>query len=311
MRHTATALALIAALFTGACEITNADVFNDLISAPARGPMEETGNAETAPPLCVMSYNIRHIHNPPPHHWPARSPRLVAVIEKHDPQIIGMQEAMYPQIKDLLAAMPAYDWIGLGRDGGSRGEFMAVFYKKDRLEPLEFDHFWLSDTPREIGSVSWGHDNRRMVTWVLFRERDTGQIFYLLNTHFDHRSREARQKSALLIRKAIDGLPEEVPIILLGDFNATAEKAEPYNILTEQTRLADSWLAAPERFGENLNTFNGFRAGKHEGGNRIDWILYSGQIEPLRIGIDDFAVDELYPSDHFPVIATFKYAARP
>jgi endonuclease/exonuclease/phosphatase family metal-dependent hydrolase len=311
MHHVPIFLGLLAVLLTSACELTCADTFDDLIQPPPGRLIEAAAKAEPAPPLCLMSYNIRHIHNPPPHHWPARLPRLAAVIEKHGPDLIGMQEAMYVQIKDLLTALPAYDWIGLGRDGGSRGEFMAVFYRNDRLEPLEFDHFWLSDTPRLIASSTWGNANRRMVTWVLFRERATGQIFYLLNTHFDHQSREARQKSAFLVRKAIADIPDEVPIILMGDFNATAGKSDPYTILTEQTRLTDSWVDAPERFGETLNTFNGFREGRHEGGNRIDWILYAGPIHPLRTGIDDFTMDGHFPSDHFPILTTFDYGVAP
>ena len=51
------------------------------------------------------------------------------------------------QLQDIAADLPAFQWIGVGRDGGSRGEFMAVFYRTARLEPLAFDHFWLSDTP--------------------------------------------------------------------------------------------------------------------------------------------------------------------
>jgi hypothetical protein len=52
--------------------------------------------------------------------------------------------------------LPDYEWIGLGRDGGNHGEFMAVFYRVTRFEPLEFDHFWLSDAPNVVASSTWG-----------------------------------------------------------------------------------------------------------------------------------------------------------
>ncbi|MBC8326261.1 MAG: hypothetical protein H8E27_11620 [Verrucomicrobia subdivision 3 bacterium] len=41
--------------------------------------------------------------------------------------------------------------IGIGREGGQRGEFMAIFYRHARFEPLETNHFWLSDTPEKVG----------------------------------------------------------------------------------------------------------------------------------------------------------------
>ncbi|MFP4499483.1 MAG: endonuclease/exonuclease/phosphatase family protein [Candidatus Hydrogenedentota bacterium] len=299
-------LCIVVLVLTG-CNVISADAVEALITRPPQALQKAAENADPPDSLCVMSYNIKNLHAPPPNDWPARLPKMTTVIEKHDPAIVGLQEAFYTQVKDLLGAMPAYDWIGLGRDGGSRGEFMAVLYKKDTLEPVEFGHFWLSDTPNVIASATWGHSNRRMVTWVLFKEKASGKIFYLLNTHFDHRVRDARRKAALLIRKNVMLLPETVPLILMGDFNAIAEGSDPYTILTEETGLTDAWLAADKRTGEGLNTFNGFRAGKHEGDRRIDWILHRGPITAESASTDDYNEDGLYPSDHFPVTACFTW----
>ena len=143
----------------------------------------------------VMTFNLRYASDKPPNAWAARRLVMRALIEDVRPDVMGTQEGMYRQIKDLAADLPEYAWIGMGRDGGSRGEFMAVFYRRERFEPLEFDHFWLSDTPDRIGSTTWGNSNRRMVTWVRFRELEGAQEFYFLNTHFDHQVQAARQKS--------------------------------------------------------------------------------------------------------------------
>jgi hypothetical protein len=53
----------------------------------------------------------------------------------------------------MVADLPAFQWIGVGRDGGSRGEFMAVFYRTARLEPLAFDPKLLRKS--DITSMSW------------------------------------------------------------------------------------------------------------------------------------------------------------
>src|SRR5687768_17566799 len=93
---------------------------------------------EEAPSLDVMTFNLRYASPVPPNSWPQRRPVMRELIRKHAPDVIGTQEGVYAQLRDLAADLPEYDWIGLGRDGGSRSEFMAVFYRKDRLEPLEF-----------------------------------------------------------------------------------------------------------------------------------------------------------------------------
>ena len=256
-----------------------------------------------AEPLVVMTYNLRYASAQPPNAWPDRRPLMRECLRELLPDLIGTQEGVYSQLKELAADLPEYEWLGLGRDGGSRGEFMAIFYKRARFEPLEYDHFWLSDTPEVIGSTTWGHSNRRMVTWIRFKDRTTNQEFYLLNTHFDHQIQEAREKSAMLIRERVAKLNPALPIILTGDFNATAGDNPAYEVLVGDGYFTDTWKTAAERKGDpTLNTFNGFKPAVHDS-QRIDWILTHGAVETATIQIIDFARDGQYPSDHFPLVA--------
>ena len=105
--------------------------------------------------LKVMSYNIRYASNSKPNAWSDRLPVLAELIKQNNTGIIGTQEGKYYQLKELNAKIQGYRWLGIGRSGGSRGEFMAIFYKPESFEILEFDHFWLSDTPNVIASTSW------------------------------------------------------------------------------------------------------------------------------------------------------------
>lgn len=223
------------------------------------------------------------------------------------PDVIGTQEALFEQVKDIDEDLPEYDWIGLGREGGSRSEFMAVFYQKERLEPMAFDHFWLSDTPDVIGSTTWGNTNRRMVTWVRFRDRYTGNEFYLFNTHFDHQVLQANVNSANLVVERILKLKSELPILLVGDFNATAENSETYDIFINRGKFIDTWNAAAQRKGEGLSTYNGFKTGSHLGSKRIDWILTKGSVNVKSAEIVDFQRNGQYPSDHFPVVTWLSF----
>lgn len=223
-----------------------------------------------------------------------------------DPDLIGTQEGLYEQLKDLAADLPSHDWIGLGREGGSRGEFMAVFYRRDRFEPVAYDHFWLSDTPEIIGSATWGNRIRRMVTWVRFRDRPTGRVFEVWNTHFDHEVEPARQKSAVLIRQRLGATDPALPLLLLGDFNCPAEASAAYTELTEGAGLSDTWTAAARRTNDGLNTFHGHRPPRRDG-VRIDWILARRPAGVSEAAILDFTSPTLAPSDHFPVTATVRF----
>ncbi|MCU0782668.1 MAG: endonuclease/exonuclease/phosphatase family protein [Verrucomicrobia bacterium] len=256
--------------------------------------------------LCVMTYNLRYASSTGPNAWPQRRPLMRELIQTVSPDVFGTQEGLYPQLKELASDLPEHEWIGLGRDGGSRGEFMAVFYRPARLEPLAFDHFWLSDTPNVIASTTWGNSNRRMVTWVRFRDRVTKQEFYFFNTHFDHQIQMAREKSAELVRQRIAELDTKLPLLLVGDFNAGAGQNKAYEILTQDNFLTDTWKTARERQGEGLATFNNFKS-VLTNDMRIDWILARGEVDADKSEIVTFQREGQFPSDHCPVVTQLRF----
>ncbi|MEN9674571.1 MAG: hypothetical protein RIS76_467 [Verrucomicrobiota bacterium] len=268
--------------------------------------------AETAPPrppspgsgeLCVVTYNLRFAASTGANAWPTRRPVMKALLDDLKPDVLGTQEGVYAQLKDIAADQPELDWIGLGRDGGSRGEFMAIFYRRDRLEPLEYDHFWLSDTPLVMGSSTWGNTNRRMVSWIRFRDRTTQREFYFWNTHLDHALQPAREKAASLILEQIRATAKpSLPLLLVGDFNAVSGDNPVYHQLVKTGGLLDTWHAAAVRRQEQMNSFNGFEPAKAEG-KRIDWILSRNPVQVRATEVITFSRNEQWPSDHFPVVA--------
>lgn len=270
-----------------------------LAIAPARA-------ADAPLVLRVMTYNLRYASDRQPNAWPDRRPVMQALITREAPDVIGMQEGLYRQLRELAAGLPGYEWIGLGRAGGSKDEFAAIFFRRDRFEPVAFDHLWLSDTPEVVGSMTWGNKFRRMATWVRLRERATGREFVVWNTHFDHQVEEARQKSAALIRDRIAQVDAAVPLLVIGDFNSPAGGSRAHAILTQEAGLTDTWDAAPARANADLNSFNNFEAPKHEG-ERIDWILARRPAAVEAASIVSYEGLAQFPSDHFPVTATVRF----
>ena len=253
--------------------------------------------------LRVMTYNLRYASMKGSEAWPDRRPAMKSLLKQQAPDLMGTQEGVYHQLRDLAADLPEYDWIGTGRDGGSRGEFMAIYYRRERFEPLAYDHFWLSDTPEVIASSTWGNTNRRMVTSVRFKDRRSDKVFHLWNTHLDHALQPAREKAAELIKTRLAKIPSNEPVILMGDFNAEATRNPVYDTLTQGIGFTDSWFAAAQRKNETLNSFNGF-ANPVFNSARIDWILYRGDAEvALAEVVVDGSPEGRQPSDHHPVLA--------
>ncbi len=251
--------------------------------------------------LHVMSFNLRFAEDSGPNSWPQRRPALAELLRVEQPTVLGTQEGLYGQLRDIDHDLPeCYDWIGVGRAGGSHDEFMAIFYDARRLTPVEFDHFWLSDTPNVIGSKSWGNVNIRMVTWVRFADNRTGAELVVLNTHFDQQSEHARVRAAELVRDRINAFAPTLPVVLTGDFNTPAN-TPVYDLLVDGAGLADTWTAATTRHPPVYATFHGFRPPVPDGA-RIDWILTRGAIT-AQAAINTFAHNGQCPSDHFPVQA--------
>ena len=170
---------------------------------------------------------------------------------------------------------------------------------------MEFDHFWLSDTPNVIASTNWGNTNRRMTTWVRFRERRTGREFIVFNTHLDHAVVGAREKGAALIRQRVEQMTNNLPLLLLGDFNAEPGGERTYNLFVEDGAFTDAWLAASSRKNEGIETFHDFK-GPRKGPYRIDWILTRGPWEVPEAEVFVFSRGKQFPSDHHPVIARLR-----
>ena len=290
----------------------------------------QAGFAQKKAPIVVGSYNIRYDN---PHDgvnvWANRKEHVKALIQFHDFDIFGTQEAMFNQVNDI-AQLQHYAWYGKGRDDGKQaGEHCAIFYKKDRFKMLESGDFWLSETPDEP-SIGWdSRVNKRICSWGRFRDLQAKNEFYFFSVHFDNLGAVARCESAKLMVVKIKEIAKDKPVICVGDLNSTPETEQ---IATLETLLNDAYKVTeippygPER------TSSGFgydparehrmdslfvaqaRRKAEEGGNnsapnrprsrRIDYIFVSKQVKVLNYGvITDFYGQYSFPSDHFPIVS--------
>ncbi len=250
----------------------------------------------------IITFNIRY-NNPGDgiNAWPNRVEMVTGLLDFHDPDLFGLQEALYEQVMDVQKNLPQFEWFGVGRDDGEKaGEFSPIFFNKSKFILLDHGTFWLSETP-EIPSRGWDAALNRIVTWGKFKSKVSGKQFLCFNTHFDHRGDEARKNSAILIRKKIEEMTynKNLPVILTGDFNLTPD-SEPISLLKKY--MTDSRDVTEEPPYGPVGTYNNFVIDAPLE-NRIDYIFTHGGIDVLQYAVlTDFS-NHRTPSDHLPVFA--------
>jgi endonuclease/exonuclease/phosphatase family metal-dependent hydrolase len=263
--------------------------------------------AEAAPPLRVMSFNLRlDVASDGPNAWPHRKDWVAALIRFHGADVVGVQEALAHMLTDLDARLPGFARVGVGRaDGRAGGEFSAILYRTDRLELIDSGTFWLSPTPDVAGSKGWDAAIERVATWGRFRDRRTGCTHVHLNTHFDHIGEHARQESARLVRGRLADLARGLPVVVTGDLNAEPSSVA-YRVFTRDTiagslPLRDGFHVSKDAHYGPSSTWTAFRA--IEPGRRIDYVMVSDPIPVLQHGMLTDRWDDRFPSDHLPVLA--------
>ena len=255
----------------------------------------------------VMTFNIRNGRaNDGDNRWDLRKEFVCDVIRDYAPAVLGVQEAYRFQLDEFNKRLPEYSEVGIGRDGGSRGEHSSILYLQERFRVDESGTFWLSDTPTKP-SAHWGNRYRRVCTWVRLIDKETAQPFYVYNTHMDHQSQRAREEGAQLIMKRIQERTQPDPFILMGDFNAAESNPvirylKGTGKLTSDTPVPviDSWrvLHPDEKVVGTGSRFTG-----HLDGPKIDYIFVTPDTHVSEATIVRTSRNGRYPSDHYPVTA--------
>ena len=267
--------------------------------------------------LRIMTFNIRYgSANDGENHWKNRKEMVCDVIRDHPSDVVGLQEALRFQMDSIREDLPVYGEIGVAReDGNNEGEYSSVLYRTDRFGVGESGTFWFSDTPEVAGSNTWGNACVRICSWARLIETKTGKAFYIYNLHLDHVSQPSREKSAVLLAERIKNRRYKEPFVVTGDFN-TSENNPVITYLKGQIavdgpdgRKAKTPVPMVDTFRvlhpdvKDVRTAHGFRGTRQ--GNKIDYVFVPPGTSVLEAEILYDNVDGRYPSDHYPVVASF------
>lgn len=273
--------------------------------------MSQQGSVASTP-LRAMTYNIRlDLESDGANSWPNRKDMVAQLVRHEAPDVLGMQEVLLSQKRDLEATLPDYAFAGVGRDDGAEaGEFSPVGWRRDRFELLDTGTFWLSPTPSLPGKA-WDADYPRIATWAVLHDRSSGMRLHVLNTHFDHVGGVARERSAGLIADwSTERVRQGAHVIVMGDFNAESG-SPPIALLADRARSALRESGSASRSGHYgpPGTFNGFRIDA-AAAPVIDHIFVSDGIEVLRHATITQHWEGRLPSDHYPVVADLELPAH-
>ena len=286
----------------------------------------ENGSFTTA------SYNLRYANaedSAAGNGWGKRYPVMAKLIQYHGFDIFGTQEGYIRQLEDMKAALPGYEYIGVGRnDGKEAGEHSAIFYRTDKFDLIKKGDFWLSETP-DTASIGWDAVLPRICSWGHFKCKVTGFEFLFFNLDMDHIGKKARVESAFLVQEKMKELGANLPAILTGDFNVDQTHSS-YKALVSNGVLKDSYESADFRYATN-GTFNSFDPNNFTE-SRIDHVFVSPLFKVKKYGVltdtyrstkatgtekanvkdcpEEISIESYEartPSDHFPVKVELEY----
>ncbi|MGE4610949.1 MAG: endonuclease/exonuclease/phosphatase family protein [Paracoccaceae bacterium] len=266
------------------------------------------GTIETR--LKVLTWNVWWRFGP----WEERGEAIATTLAEIDVDVIALQEVWDHEGADFAAELAAK----LG--------FHHVYENCMDVGDVGFGNAILSRWPINITdhTTLFGKAETGETRIVIYAEIDgpRGKI-PLFNTHINwmYEQSHIRQKQVADIARFIDSKPKlKFPPILCGDFNASpgAEEIRMLNGLTtapvEGLAFHDAWdFAGGPTAGMTWDNTNPYVAQDFEADRRIDYIFVglpkakgAGHIVGCQLAGNQ-PVNDVYPSDHFAVLAELRY----
>lgn len=261
----------------------------------------------------VISFNLRRDFGPSrKNRWEVRRNIATDIIRRSGAAIIGVQEVLPRMRQDIRQSLSGYSIFGTGRMMGRKpnnDEHSDIILKNDDAEVDSYHTFWLSKKPDTV-SRAYFAVFPRICTVAEVRLKSTGRRIRVFNTHFDHISWLARNFSVRMILDYISRANQEdpLPTIVMGDFNASPN-SRAVRIIREQLHGYRN-ISLRDVYGDIdqvvYNTYHGSKGKVNPHKGPIDYIFVSDDFEVVDVNINTDNRDGVYPSDHYPVMATLR-----
>lgn len=258
----------------------------------------------------VMSFNMERGDLGTPHGrgWDVRKEGVLAMLKKHAPGLLGVQECNSIQRDDILSELP-YRYIGVAVNGVP-DEYPTtssnlIFYNPAEFELFEDGSFWYGFDPDSAGVNTWIARKPRNATWGRFRHMATGRELLYINNHLQNGVDAVLNRAMSLMEllaKVRELNPDGLPLIYTGDLNSKSIEGYYAPLRQEMLHAADACPVTDKDI-----THGGYRRKTGTDG-QIDHIWFSGALEGLRFVVDREAYAGVeYLSDHFPVFCNLAF----
>lgn len=251
--------------------------------------------------------------------------RFKKLVEKMDPDIMGLQEVCETWIPFLQEDYPEYELIYHWRWPGQSHETTPVMYKKSKYTEIRRGYFWLSETPNKPSSSYVANSLARICMWVTLKDKETGVQFNIYSTHFGNDQFESQAKAGNQMAELFAGQKKGTYSIMMGDLN-TAYMGGSYLAFVDGERIIDLRSLAEDMELLEITELGDFKQGSlnvfknPEGSSFIDHVMakpnahmaidFFGYLYDMP-AVPDKGIKEGYVSDHFAVYTELRLGTKP
>lgn len=260
----------------------------------------------------------------PQNRWENRKFAVIESIRQMDPDILGVQEPLDPQVEFLKENLNEYFYFG-SKDNCDMN--LGIFFKKDRFVLIDQNAFHLESSSIDFTHVtqsqSWESKKKELIHLKLM-DKKTAQVFHIFNVHLSFFSTDWREMDAHVThqkaREILDQEGDLSHVVIMGDCNTFPSRIDTTSLpfwdgqRVEKIIKGVDFLDADQEaiLGHMgpISTFtndpNNSKAAPFCGhgtpGVILDHIFISKKITPLIYAVNPITVEGEFPSDHMPVV---------
>lgn len=229
--------------------------------------------ALNAQDLKVISYNIRNSQEKDgTNSWVYRYAASAEMVQDQKADVIGLQEALSDQVRFFEQNFKDYKWAG---------ESATILWNRKTV------------SLQKSGSFD-------VATWALFKDKETGRKFYVVNVDLDKTPAEERKAAVAQVIERTEALNKEsLPVVITGGFFMKPGDAALADLDSKMTNARKSAEKT-----DNTGTYNNW--GKTS--EIRDHIYYAGFTAcPEYQTITKKYTDRKFISDHFPLMVQLTF----
>ena len=212
-----------------------------------------------------------------------------SMLDYYQPTVVGLQE-MSPTWYKILSDYEHWDkWAILDQYKSPNINelvYSTVMYRKDLYDLLDSGMTYYS---------KFNNGRCRCITWAKLKDKQSGQVFVFVSTHWDGASSDNAQLQLDELSSFVNKMRKDCPVITTGDFNSN-EWTSNFKTYLTQIESADAKYAAKTRLND-IGSFHELNKTEYSAGACDHITTTNKDIEVLKFEMMVYN-EQIYCSDH-------------